>query len=84
MELDSLGRIDITKMQPNLFQAWGIPRPTKPKTYRSKTTTVIDKVRITTVVITRVEPMCCYRCGRNSHFVANCYATFHLKGYELA
>jgi hypothetical protein len=26
---------------------------------------------------------CCYRCGRYTHFVANCFAQTHLKGYLL-
>lgn len=25
----------------------------------------------------------CYRCGRNTHWIENCYATWHLKGYRL-
>jgi hypothetical protein len=25
----------------------------------------------------------CYRCGRNSHLVSNCYAKTHIKGYAL-
>ena len=59
--------------------------------YTTKTVTMTDKDRITTIVTTYVEPIekkkkkpCCYRCGRNTHFIADCYATFHLKGYELA
>lgn len=25
----------------------------------------------------------CYRCGRNTHFVRNCYASTHINGYKL-
>ena len=26
---------------------------------------------------------CCYRCGRNGHYVADCYANYHVKGYSI-
>ena len=58
-------------------------------TYTFKTSTMTDKGRITTTIITHFEPTqtkkkpCCYRCGRNTHLKPDCYATFHLKGYEL-
>ena len=26
---------------------------------------------------------CCYRCGRYGHYVDDCYASYHLKGYEI-
>jgi hypothetical protein len=58
-------------------------------TYITKTVTMTDKGRITTIVTTHFEPIekkkkpCCYRCGRNTHMKPDCYATFHLKGYEI-
>jgi len=29
------------------------------------------------------ENNCCYRCGRDSHFVRDCYAKYHIDGYKL-
>jgi len=26
---------------------------------------------------------CCFRCGRNGHYVSSCYASKHIKGYYL-
>jgi predicted GIY-YIG superfamily endonuclease len=26
---------------------------------------------------------CCFRCGRDSHFVNNCYSKYHIDGYKL-
>lgn len=58
--------------------------------YTFKTSSMTDKGRITTTVVTHFEPIkqpkkkpCCYRCGRNTHLKSECYATFHLKGYEI-
>lgn len=26
---------------------------------------------------------CCYRCGRHGHYADDCYASYHIKGYEI-
>lgn len=52
-----------------------------------RTTIKTTEGRYITTTTVRFEPSekkkCCYRCGRNTHFIDSCYATFHLKGYTL-
>lgn len=33
---------------------------------------------------TKAKPKTCSRCGRTSHYITNCYAKTHIKGYKLS
>lgn len=59
----------------------------KPYIDMIRTTIKTKEGRYITTTTVRFEPIekkkCCYRCGRNTHFIDSCYATFHLKGYQL-
>jgi len=52
--------------------------------------TVIERTVTTKEVRTETKPTpeprrqgACYRCGRTSHYSPDCYASTHVRGYEL-
>lgn len=56
-------------------------------TAKTKESTV--RVAVTTKKVVRIgdnskaDRRCCYRCGRNTHWIVNCYARTHLDGTTL-
>lgn len=61
-----------------------------PKKQSSPKVVVIERVVTTKETRTTHNPKpepkksgACYRCGRTSHWSPDCYATFHVDGYEI-
>lgn len=42
-----------------------------------------DYIKIKVYINKNKEEYCCYRCGRGGHYIRDCYATYHIKGYYI-